>query len=185
MEVARATLCRPILIQLLVLLVDREMPVVAAPAVNALSCPRKAVLRRLESDHPVAIQRDTPIVSELEKVECSKTIIVVILPRKRRTKRDEFRLGWVDGQPKLTKAIRNAFHDAFGTAVVAEADNQIVRVADKEGIARQAWLHFLFEPEIEHIGQAYVRNRGPTNRANLRVSFQAPKSVAWDSPTSR
>ena len=66
----------------------------------------------------------------------------------------------MDGQAILAKSFRDDFHHAFGIALIAKPDHEIIRIADQEGIASQARLHVLFEPEVEHIVQNTFEIKG-------------------------
>jgi len=64
---------------------------------------------------------------------------------------------------------------AFGIARIAKADHKIIRIADEESLPTQAGLHFLFEPDVQHVVQKHVRNQGRNNttlgRSGVRVTY--------------
>ena len=89
-------------------------------------------------DHPVALQRNTPVVSESEKVKRARTIIVVIssVTDGGRNEMSFVLVGWTD-QTILTKVVSGCTSiTRSASRSIAKADHQVVRVADEEGVSR-------------------------------------------------
>ncbi len=63
------------------LLSDRQVPIVVAPLIDAPNGSAETIRSGLKLDHPVTFQGDGPIVSESEKVKCTKTIVGSVVVR--------------------------------------------------------------------------------------------------------
>ena len=98
-----------------------------------------------------------------KEVKRSRTIVgwlAPILPPGRREEAHKLRLGGMDGQTVLTKALRNDFHDTAGVALVAKPYHKVIRIADEESWPTHPRPHVLFEPLIQHIVQKHIGNQG-------------------------
>ena len=60
-----------------------------APPIDAAHGTSETVFSSFQLDHPIALQRNTPVVSEAKKVKRARTVILVIPPHRRRAKRDD------------------------------------------------------------------------------------------------
>jgi hypothetical protein len=65
----------------------------------------------------------------------------------------------MDCQSVSAESLRQDIHDALGIVMVTKPNDQIIRVADEVGVASQPRLHFLFEPQVQHIVQEHIRNQ--------------------------
>ena len=70
-----------LLVKLLLLFVNRQVPIAAAPLIDATHGAGETIRGSLQLDHPVTFQRNSPVVSESKKVEGTRRIVssVVIL----------------------------------------------------------------------------------------------------------
>jgi hypothetical protein len=64
-----------LLVEILVLLTDRQVSIVSAPVVDAANRSCEAIRGGLEFDHPVPIPGACPIMSEAQVIKRSKTIV--------------------------------------------------------------------------------------------------------------
>jgi hypothetical protein len=151
-----------LLVELLVLFTDRQVPIVSAPVVDAANRSSKAILGGLESDNPVPIFGACPIMGEAQEVKRTRTIVwwFIPIPPRRRKEAHKLRLGGVDGQTILAKSLWDDFHDTLSIALVAKPNHEVIRIADKECRPTHPRLHLLFEPLVQHIVQEYIRNQG-------------------------
>jgi hypothetical protein len=69
-------------------------------------------------------------------------------------------------QSKPAKSFRNNCEHAFGVMLVLKADDEVICIADEKGTATYPRFHILFEPEIQHIVQEYVRKDGGNRSSN-------------------
>ena len=71
-------------------------------------------------------------------------------------KRQQPRLGWMDGQTVLAKPLGQDFHHALGIVMIAKANDEVIRIADETSRTLQTWSHLLLKPEIQHVVQEHV-----------------------------
>ena len=64
-----------LLVELLVLFPDRQVPIVSAPVVDAANRSSKAILGGLEFDDPVPIPGTCPVMGEAQEVKRTRTIV--------------------------------------------------------------------------------------------------------------
>ncbi len=64
-----------LLVQLLVLVTDRQVSIISAPVVNAANRSSEAILGGFEFDDPVPIPGSCPVMGEAQEVKRSRTIV--------------------------------------------------------------------------------------------------------------
>ena len=98
------------LIQFMLLLADRLVPVSPTPSVNAPHGAAESIGGRLAFDDPLTSSRSRPEVGETEEVECPGTLIRWLASTSRRRRRytewDQLRLIGMDRHAVLAEPLR-------------------------------------------------------------------------------
>jgi hypothetical protein len=129
-----------LLVQFLLLLADRSVPILVAPLVHTLNGSAESVFGGLKFDNPVTFLGNSPIVSESKQVKGFRTIVcaaTVIGLGRRWTEGNEFRLGLgfdllrydptVDPVENLNRSAQNVAGVDDGLfGMVAAADRTVV-----------------------------------------------------------
>jgi hypothetical protein len=107
-----------------VLILDRLMPMAAAPVVDGLLSPSEAHAPRLAPHPPVPVPGSPPIEREPDNVKGGRTF-ATLLRLGRRPKRQQPRLVRVQGQPKAPQPLVKHRHHPPCIILVFETNHKV------------------------------------------------------------
>jgi hypothetical protein len=141
------------LAELLVLLRNRPVPIVAAPLGDLLASPTQALTGGLLFDDPLPSLRLAPVVGASKGIDGAR-----LVPRggTRSPACHQAGLGRVDRPTVLPEALREPLQPLLRLLSVLTAHDDVVRTTRHERPTAQSWEHLLSAPEVEDIRERDV-----------------------------
>ena len=63
----------------------------------------------------------------------------------------------MDRQAVLAEALGHDFYDTLGIPLIAEADYEVIRIANQKGTTAKSRRYLPLEPKVQHVVQEHVR----------------------------
>jgi hypothetical protein len=145
--------------------------VAATPVPYALERSAQTTTARLSLHDPAPSTGLSPVVSEAQQVEGSRRRTVVLRP----VESDQPGLLRVQSQTVPLESLRQYFPDSASVFFQREAHDRVVCEPDEEGLTLEPWLHFLFEPHVQHLRHP-AHHRRPWRAAAACHAFAADRT---------
>ena len=164
-----------------VLVLNRLMPMAAAPVVDGRLGPSEACAPRLAPHPPVPVPSSPPIEREPDTVKGGRTFATLLLLG-RTPKGQQTCLVRVQGQSKAPQALVKHRHHPPCIVLVFKADHKVVGVPDQSRLTPQSRLHLGLEPSVEHIMEIDVPQQRRKHRPLDGTQLRLEKRLAVEYP---